>query len=268
MDMYKRGDRENLEPFCLAEKSKAILLKDLTLSAYEPGVTEEVVNHRFLAGTVIWLDITYSITAGTAPYLLSHHISVLASHSQTNLEDIMGCKNWVLFQIGRIATLHENNVQALRQGNFDCTEFAQSAGDIVREIQCGLIHEGADPTTLVTRIFAYMSSLYLHLVIHGFQKLELCDRDISEAMKMLQTQIPTTLLPALVCPLYIIASIARPGDEQFFRDLFSSPPLLNPALKHRETILPVLEEIWSRRQTLPSFTWEDSLELTSDILLL
>jgi len=109
--------------------------------------------------------------------------------------------------------------QALQQGHFDCTEFEQTVGDISREIQCGLTQgalEGfniserdpatmfntmSDPPTLVTHIFGYMASLYLHLVTHGFQKLEVLDTTISGAMRMLQTQISIHLLPALVSPV-------------------------------------------------------------------
>jgi hypothetical protein len=286
MNMYQQSYKKNLARLGLAEKSRTILCEDLPLSEYEPVVAEEVVNFRFLGGTLIWLDITSSITAGTAPHLLPYHFCVVASNSQTKLEDIMGCKNWVMLQIGRIVALHEHKTQALQQGNFDCTEFEQTVGDISREIQCGLTQEAlegfnisesdsatefnttSDPPTLVTHIFAYMASLYLHLVAHGFQKLEVLDTTISGAMRMLQTQISIHLLPALVSPLYFIGSVARQGDKQFFRNIFSSPPLLDSLLKHRGRILPILEEIWSKRQTTPGFAWKDSLELTYDILLL
>ena len=284
--MYQRGYKENLKVFGLAEKARTILCGDLPLSEYEPEVAEEVVSFRFLSGTLIWLDITSSITAGTAPRLLPYHSKVIASNSQTRLEDIMACKNWVMLQIGSIAALHAHKTQALYQGNFDCTEFEQAAGDISREIQCGLTQETledfnisesdsatmfnavADSATFITHIFAYMASIYLHLVTYDFQKLELLDTTISGAMRVLQTQIPTHLLAALVCPLYFIGCVARQEDEQFFRDTFSSPPLLDPSLKHRGRILPILGRIWSERQTIPSFAWKDSLEFSHDILLL
>jgi len=117
-------------------------------------------------------------------------------------------------------------------------------------------------------MFAIMALIYLHLVTRGFQKLEVLDAIISQALTMLRSQLPTQLLPALVAPLYIIGSVARQEDEQFFRTLFSSLPLLDPALKHRERILPVLEEIWSRRRTRPGSAWEDVFELTQDMLLI
>ena len=284
--MYQNGHEKNLASFGLAENPRTILCEDRPLLEHEPMAVEDVVSFRFLSGTIIWLDITSSITAGRAPHLLPYHTSVIASYSQTKLEGIMGCRNWVMLQIGRIAALHEHKIQAMRQQHFDCTELKQTVADIGRQIQCGLAQlaleafdiserESAaifepilDPPPLVTYIFAYMASLYLHLVIEGFQKLEILDATISEAMRMLRTQIPTQILPALVSPLYVIGSVARQEDEQFFRDIFSSPPLLDPSLKHRGRILPMLEKIWSKRQTAPLFAWEDSLELTHDILLL
>jgi C6 transcription factor Pro1 len=286
MSIYQRAYTMNLSNFGLTNKSRTILCEDLPLMEDDPAVAEQVVNFRFLSGTLIWLDITSSITAGTAPYLLPYHSYVLAPTSQTKLEEIMGCKNWAMLQIGRIAALHKHKTKALHEGQFDCTEFEETVSNISREIQCGLAQEAlegfkisewnfattsnamSDPPTPVTQIFAYMASLYLHLVTHGFQKMEVLDTTISEAMRSLRTHIPKHLLPALVSPIYIIGSVAREEDEQFFRDIFSSPPLLDPLLKHRGRILQILEEIWRRRQITDDVTWKDNLELVYDILLL
>ncbi|KAK9386971.1 hypothetical protein V1515DRAFT_92610 [Lipomyces mesembrius] len=137
-NIYHRGCRDKLANLGLAEKSRTILCEDLPLSEDGPVVAEEVVIFRFLGGTIIWLDITSSIAAGKKPHLLPYHFCVIASNSQTKLEDIMGCKNWAMLQIGRIAALHEHKAQALQQGHFDCTEFEQTVGDFRREIQYGL----------------------------------------------------------------------------------------------------------------------------------
>jgi hypothetical protein len=282
MKMYQAGNRKSLSGFGLAEQSRAILLEDLSLPESEPVVAAEVTSFRFVSGVLVWLDITSSITAGMTPQLHPYHPSVLTSTSQTKLEGIMGCKNWVMLQIGRIAALQERKAEVLQQGHFDCSDFAQTVGDISREIQCGLNQtalEGfnisevnsaatSDHTSLITRIFAYMAIVYLHIVTQGFQGLDAINTTISDAMEMLQTQMPIHLLSALVCPLFILGAAARQGDEQFFRDIFSSPSLLDPVLKHRERILPILKEIWSGRQSTPGFAWKDSLELTKDILLI
>jgi hypothetical protein len=113
-----------------------------------------------------------------------------------------------------------------------------------------------------------MASIYLHVVTYGFQKLEMLDATVSGARKIFETQVSTHLLPAMVCPLYIIGSVAKKEDEGFFRTLFSSPPVLDPLLEHRGRILPVLEEIWKRRQASPGMVWKDALDLTQDLLLL
>jgi hypothetical protein len=66
----------------------------------------------------------------------------------------------------------------------------------------------------------------------------------------------------------MLGSAAREEDKQFFRDIFSSPPLLDPLLSHRGMILPILEKIWSRRETTPRLLWKDILDLTRDGLLI
>ena len=286
VNMYQNGVNENLAPYGLTEDSRTILRENLPVLGHENMALGEVVNYRFLSGTIVWLDIISSITAGRAPCLMSSHALVISHNSQIKLEGVMGCRNWVMLQIGRIAALHEQKTQAMRQEHFDCTKLKQTVIDINRQVQYGLgqlalesmnvSERGSaamkepilDSPTLVTHVFAYMASLYLHLVINGYQRLEALEPTISEAMEMLRTQTPKKILPALVFPLFIIGSVARRGDQQFFRDIFSSPPLLDPLLKHRGRILPLLEEIWNKRQTMTILAWEDCLESTHDILLL
>jgi hypothetical protein len=251
------------------------------------AVSQEVMSFRFMGGTIIWLDITASITAGTAPNLRPYHSGVIGSHSQTELKNIMGCKNWVIVQIGRIAALHEHRRRASQMGLFDHADFDETANNISKEIESGVAREAleyldiseesfpemndamAGQTTLVTQIFADTASVYLHLVSHGFQKLEILGTTVSEAIEMIQYQISRHLLTALVLPLYLIGCVAKQGDEQqFFRNVFSSQPFMDPLLEHRGRILPVLEEVWSRKLTIPGFAWHDCLEFTKDLLLI
>jgi hypothetical protein len=187
----------------------------------------------------------------------------------------MGGKNWVMFQVARIAELHERIIQASQRAEFDCGEFGKTAVDISDNILCGLATEGCsmseetlDQHELVTHMFARMASIYLHLVTHGFQQLEALDTTISGAFQAFQTLVPKDILPALVCPLFVIGSVAREEQEQFFRTAFSSLPLLDPSTRHRARILPVLEEIWSQRRATPRYSWNDSVQLTRDVLLI
>jgi len=137
-----------------------------------------------------------------------------------------------MLQIDRIAAL---------KGYFDCSGFEQTVGDISQVIQSGLaqtvlesfniserdsaaaiFNKISDQHSLITHISAYMAIVYLQLVTRGLQELDAIDTTISEAMEILQTQIPTYLLPALVYPLFILGTVARQGEEQKFPEI-SSP---------------------------------------------
>lgn len=70
--------------------------------------------------------------------------------------------------------------------------------------------------------------------------------------------------------VYIIGYVAAtPEDQQFFRYVFSSSPVLDPSLEHRSKILPLLEDIWQKRDAmLDGSHWEDSLRRLSESNLL
>ena len=283
--VYQNSFEKNLSPFNQPENSSLGSRDDHPLLNRDDVVTQETMVYKFMSGTIIWLDIIAAITLGRSPRLLPHHTSILTSDAETKFEEIMGCENWLMLLISRIAALQEIKIQAMKQEHFDCSELRQNVADISKQIQervALLNSEMPDvskidstsespstlhPSRLVTHIFAYMASIYLHLVLEGFESLETLSTTISEAVRMLQTRIPAQLLPALVAPLFVIGSVAREGGKAFFRDMLSSPPVLNRSLAHRGLILPALESIWIKRQTASFFAWEDSLELTQDILL-
>jgi hypothetical protein len=277
LQVYKDNFAERIG---LTEPTRQNLHKDRLVSNQDPAVAQDILCFRFLSGTTIWLDIISSITTGKAPVLLPYLSSILASDSQIKLGDIMGCKNCVMLQIGRIATQYEHKSRDKQTGQFDSIEFKQTTCDIKLEIERSLSqgafadldhpeqnstdvpHTSPNPPImqkLVTCVFAQMALVYLHLVTHGFQELESLGSDISETMGLLQTRVAKHVLPALISPLFIIGAVARQVDEQFFRDIFSSLPLLDPRLKHRGRILPILELIWERRQTALPFRWQDCL---------
>lgn len=286
MGICERCHEGNLSGIGLAEKSRKILFDNQVITDYEAEVMEETVNFRFVFGTLIWLDIFSSITAGTTPQLLSYHSVSIDPDSQINLADIMGCKNNAMLQLGRLAAIYGLKSEALQHGNFDCSQLEQVVDDISRQIQCGLgqsaledfnlsgcasataFHTFPDSSKLVTHLFLQMATIYLHLIVQGFQNLTLLDTTISDAIKMLQSQTPTHLLSALVCPLFLIGCVAREEDKQLFRHVFSTLPLLDPLLNHRGRILPILEDVWSRRGTVLGFGWGDCVALTKDLLLI
>jgi C6 transcription factor Pro1 len=271
VNIFHRGFGLNLANFELAEKANMILTEERPPLEIQADIKSQIVSFRFLSAVTIWLDIISCVTAGTAPHLSDHNLRIMAVDSQTKLEDIMGCENEVLLQIGRIAALQGGRTRTLQEGNFDRTAFDLAANAIRDEMQrdpASKLSTTANSVTLITCVFAYMASIYLHIIKHGYQELRLIDTTISRATALLRTQIPTHLTPALVAPLFILGSAAEQEDEAFFRDIFSSPPLLDPSLQHRARILPILEEIWKERKAGSGFSWENCLDLTRDVLLI
>ncbi|CAO2648883.1 Nn.00g098320.m01.CDS01 [Neocucurbitaria sp. VM-36] len=275
INMFQRGHNNEFAQLSLNEETRWILSADLPLHGSDAAVAQEVVCFRFVTGTILWLDIVASITAGKTPLLLSHHSRMLAAGSQTQLREVMGCENWVLLQISRISRLHENKVQAIQQGKIDLTDFEKDASEINFGLQYGISQISSaspppstteDPHTFVTQMFAYMAAVYLHLVIHGFQKLYLLDKALSNAMGIIRDHTSSRLLQAMVAPLFVIGTIAKQEDQQCLRYTLASPPLVDPFLRHRTRLLPMLEIIWKRRETF-GFAWSDCVELTKDVLL-
>lgn len=279
-DVYDRNCRDKLEHLDLSETSKNILRNDQRLGIDGALVTQEVTTFRFMGGSIIWLDILSSLTAGTIPRLRSYHHGVLDPASQTKLENIMGCKNWLMCQIGRIAALQGHRRQAGWTSQCQNDEFRSVAADISSKIDSGIArealenlkiqaggshgtsHSSSDSVALITQIFAFMATIHLHLVTQDFEQLGKLRATVADAIRLLQSQVPCSMVPAIVAPFFIIGCVATEGDEQnFFRAAVASEASQHPLYRHRKDILQTLDQVWNRRQGSTDFTWNDVLDM-------
>ena len=260
--------------------------EDRGKDGHEKPKSEAVVIFRFLSAVLAWLDIISTITTGKLPRVIQNLPEEISSDFGIRLENVMGCKNWVMLQIGRISGLHEYKMDSLRQGHVCCDEFEHRADNIKRELQIGLASSSLSflsvsdpelasacnafitPQMFTTQLFALSATIYLHLVVFGYQSESKAPLNsmVCEAITLIRRHIPAGLTHALVCPLYIIGSAARGEDEALFRHIFSSPPLLDPSLEHRAKFLPLMEEIWRMRET--GWEWETMIQLSGSNLLL
>lgn len=246
---------------------------------------------HFVSGTILWLDIIASVTAGMRPKLTSAHARDLASDSPILLQKIMGCENSVMVQIGRTAHVFAEHEEALRRGDASCIAPAEAAEEIRNEITKALqssemkilaatrsqdsvsplfgLPEGSwAKTGIITSIFAHAASVYLHLAGLGFRDLELIRHNLRGAINLLRMHVTNETLAALAFPLYIIGCATEDGeDRQLIRSIYSLPSFVNPLFRHRERVLGVLEEIWRRRNE-GRLLWSDTIPLTYNLLLL
>ncbi|KAJ5226063.1 fungal-specific transcription factor domain-containing protein [Penicillium chermesinum] len=214
-DMYHRILEDRLTHLGLTEAAQVIINDGL--SGYEDGpvIRDEVIAFRFFSGTVFWLDIVSSMTAGTAPKLLAHH-SLIENSINIDLWRIVGCKNWVMVKLGLIASLQERKIQSQQR---------DIEGHMAQDQMEGLTFSAETytsldpmlPRSVVTRAYGYMALVYLHLVGHGFEDLDVVDSTFNEAIRLLQTNMTAQILPALVCPLFVIACVSCESHQQYFR---------------------------------------------------
>ncbi|ORX93679.1 hypothetical protein BCR34DRAFT_499754, partial [Clohesyomyces aquaticus] len=198
------------------------------------------------------------------------------AESKIQLETIVACENWALVQSARVSELHESTAKWMQLGKFDSAQAENVASSINMEIESGLaapvmdaIEANAvqDPATLITRMFAHMVTIYLHLVMYGFHHQHIVGMAISDALAILKAEFTARHFPVLIAPVFILGVVAEPSDQHFFRNIFSRPPILDPFFQHRVRMLPVLEKIWVRRSDEAAFAWKDCVELAKDILL-
>lgn len=143
---------------------------------------EQKAIFRFMGGVIFWLDTISSITFGTSPKLIELHAHALSPSSHIKLENIMGCQNWVVLQIGRISGLYTKKTHLENNGCPNTGEWETEAGDIRNELQQGLTEmclgnlrlEGQPAAVVfgmpfITRMFAFAAATYLHLVTKGFE---------------------------------------------------------------------------------------------------
>ena len=267
-------------PDALFDGEKTLVIDEGRSSPEEAGI------FLFLSGVIIWLDVLSSITTGKSPCLLSYHLHAVSCTSAIKLENIMGCQNWTMFQIGQISSLHDFKCQALEGDCLDAAEFDRRANAIRHALDLGLaeytlstielssqtnvaITTVSNPEIyLVTRLFTLAASIYLDLVVQGYELEAQEPRSVAEALLIFQTKVPSHLMQVIVYPLFIVGSVAIGDKRDFFRQVFNSAPILDPSLEHRGKILPTLEEIWRMRHATVVWTWQDTLKLSGPSLLL
>jgi len=137
-DMFSQGYELRAHTLNLTESLESIAQQDLAKSSGEGLVTEEVATFRFFSGILIWLDVLSCVTTGNTPRCLMLHEQIIGPKSAINLENIIGCKNWVVREIGRIATLHEWKMVGLMNGMLKAEDLEDKAEQIRGVIREGL----------------------------------------------------------------------------------------------------------------------------------
>ena len=260
-----------------------------------PGVMEELrpneeeTAFRFFTGVIFWLDIITCISVGKAPRLLHlHDLCLGPDKSWIQLQNIMGCENWVMVLIGRIAVLHEWKTRAKQNGSLDpltSASLVEQGNNIQKDLEAGIddnlerlrqvdmeaerignesFPESPDPSSQITRIFSLAATIYLHVTNFGAQyELDEIKTSVSDTISAIKALISTSrdLLRCIIWPIFVTGCMAGKKDEEFFRHLLRSPALVESGLRRRCKLIQLLEERWATRtEDSSSWSWEDSFK--------
>jgi hypothetical protein len=268
LNIYQRGQSRDWVQLGLGHEIRRSISSGLPVPEEGIKAEEKLAGFKFITTTLLWLDVISSITLGRAPLLLSQHSEPLGSAFQVQLEEVFGCGGQIVLHIVQITQLHELKCHASAAGLFDPEHVDVTASAIDAKVRAHLVHDADQtPRQGITQIYTYMAIVYLHLVIHGFQQLDLLNAIITDAIKLVRQQSPKHLLSAMVSPLFFIGVAANREDRLFFRQVLSTPPSADSCLQHRTRILQVLESIWDKC-SISDFSWSDCVDLSQGVLLI
>ena len=237
---------------------------------------------RFYSAMLIMDDIIASTCMEHRPRLLEYHARLLANdhypdeRPPLNLEGFVGCKNWVMLQIGEIATLDEWKKTMRKAGQLDMMELVSRASTIKQILIGNLTHldmagisadsskcsdsfaiyddqylrASSGCTVFVTRVWAHAALLYLSVVVSGWQPSSAGIREnVVQTLELLE-QIPSPgLLRTLVWPFCMAGCLAERGEECRFRAMADAlvPHRLFGAV---QKALEIMENAWRCRDEL------------------
>ncbi|KAK9369248.1 fungal-specific transcription factor domain-containing protein [Lipomyces kononenkoae] len=235
---------------------------------------------RFSSTLLILDDIIASTVLQEQPTLYEYHRSLLGNidgnDPPIDLEAVVGCKNWALLHIGEIAVLDAWKQRCKRTGNLDVIELVHRATAIKDSLEAHLTQLEIDPviipkegsslldvftpnyyqqsntpanqSSLVTRVWAHASLVYLFVVVSGWQPASLDVRyHVGRIVELLTHEIsPPALLRTMVWPFCVAGCLAEPAQEAHLRgmvDALQPPSLFGTVRKALE----IMENVWRNR---------------------
>lgn len=233
---------------------------------------------RFYSALLIVDDTIAGICTGQAPELIQYHARLLTNGGEKpplSLENFVGCENWVLLQMGEIATLSAWKQSLKKAGKLDMMELVARASAIQRTLLenlarldaavdmshsnwlglFGVYNDQLPPmpggcAVFVTRVWAHAALLYLAVSVSGWQPASAGIREnVTRILALLERMPAPELLRTVVWPYCIVGCLCEPAEEFRFRamaDALVPHRLFGPARKALE----IMENVWRKRDEL------------------
>jgi hypothetical protein len=233
----------------------------------------------FFTTAFVWFDAISCITTGlrpSCPEWLS--CLLLEEDGRFQLCKLMGCKNWAIVMVLKIAALEVWKTECQCNGILNVRELAGRAASIEKQLEHELaanikaVSRDCWKTQAVTNIFGCAALTYLHVVRFGaYPELPKIRDSVLRTLEAFQALPTAHWTRTLVLPFFIAGCMAMPQDERKFKDIVcpaSSPRLANFAIASR-----VVQECWAvRRESKESVAreidWKTAMKrLGTDVLI-
>jgi C6 transcription factor Pro1 len=233
----------------------------------------------FFTTAFVWFDAISCITTGlrpSCPEWLS--CLLLEEDGRFQLCKLMGCRNWAIVMVLKIAALEVWKTECQCNGILNVRELAGRAASIEKELEYELAANTKAvskdwKTQAVTNIFGCSALTYLHVVRFGaYPELPKIRDSVLRTLEAFQALPTVHWTRTLVLPFFIAGCMTMPQDERKFKEIActaSSQRLANFAIATK-----VVQDCWAvrRESEEPCFRgvdWKTAMKrLGTDVLLI
>lgn len=233
---------------------------------------------RFASSLVIFDDIIASTVLQERPRLYAYHRSLLCASGTdgplVDTEAVLGIKNWIVLELGEIASLDAWKQRCTIAGNLNVLELARRATIIKESLLNQLMRldgeeeahssKWIDPfenltrynsqpssamssqSSVVNQIWAHASLIYLLVVVSGWQPTNSDIRyHVNSTVELLQRLSRSEMLRTVVWPFCVAGCLAEPNQESQLRHIVEKlRPSLFATLHHAFN---VMETVWHNK---------------------
>lgn len=223
---------------------------------------------EFLLGAFISFDIISCASTRSSPFLTLDHEAILEKH-EINLQNIIGCENWVMILILEISKLDKWKKDTEKSHKLSVLELVKRGSQIENILRKNLDKIDyilpdkfkEDPRSKITEIFALSALTYLYVVISGpHPELKEIKENVGKTITAFNNLNDVRLLRNLVWPFCISGCLALDEQQTFFRQLISKADVTSMTLGTCMEAFKVVEECWMERKTCScSFDWVSAM---------
>lgn len=201
----------------------------------DPPPVEVTTALKYLHGVFIYFDVISCVTLGTSSRLSPLHEQLIGPSShEAQLEDVIGCENWVIILIGKISQLSPFDDVADFPTVVVSGDRIKQFSNIKERLVCGAGRNSqfveqlkrsedysfstATSIRIITYIYTLAALIYLQITATGIQDtLTEIRTNVGCIAKALSLITDTEAGQNLMWPVYIAGSVSIGDERDFFR---------------------------------------------------